>query len=139
MATPALARITEQGAANEPEEDRLFTPQIAAPMFPVRSYAISVQSPAGFPITVTLNDIRLDKLEEALAALMDRGYMPAEAPSVLPLPNAPAAVAQLAAPTGEAPICPVHTDRRMKVSNYGGWFCTAANLQTGEKCKEKIR
>jgi hypothetical protein len=141
MTAPQLTRITEHDAANEPESEHLFASRPAAPMFPVRSYAISVQSPAGFPITITLNDIKLDQLDNALAALMDRGYMPAEVPSVLTSPNAPAPVAhaQPAAPTGEAPICPVHTDRRMKVSNYGGWFCTAANLQTGEKCKEKIR
>ncbi len=54
MATPALTRITEQDA--DQENERLFAPMPAA-QFPKRSYAISVMSPAGFPITITLNDI----------------------------------------------------------------------------------
>jgi hypothetical protein len=137
MATPALTRITEQDAAQD--TDRLFPAGMPAPQFPKRTYAINVQSPAGFPITITYNDMTLDRLDEALSVLLERGYMPAEVPSVLSSPNAPAPVAQPAAPTGEAPICPVHTDRRMKVSNYGGWFCTASNLATGEKCKEKVK
>lgn len=137
MPTPQLTRITAQDAEAEPPEDRTFAP-IPAAHFPKRAYAISVMSPAGFPIVVTLNDIKLDQLDSALATLLERGYMPAEAPSVLG-PNAPAPAGATNAPTGEAPICPVHTDRRMKVSNYGGWFCTATNLATGEKCKEKVR
>ena len=136
MTAPQLTRITAQDA--EQEQDRLFAPMPAA-SFPRRSFAISVQSPAGFPITVTLNDIKLDQLDASLAALLERGYMPAEVSSVLTPPNAPAPAQQPATPTGEAPICPVHTDRRMKVSNYGGWFCTATNLATGEKCKEKVK
>lgn len=137
MATPALTRITEQDANQEGEQ--MFTAPTAA-AFPRRTYAISVMSPAGFPITISYNDMTIDRLDEALAVLLERGYMPAEAPSVLASPNAPApTAAQPMAPTGEAPICPVHTDRRMKVSNYGGWFCTATNAMTGEKCTQKVK
>ena len=136
MSAPTLTRITADDA--EQDGERLFAPATSA-HFPKRSYAIGVMSPAGFPITITLNDIKLDQLDASLAALLERGYMPAEVSSVLTPPNAPAPAQQPATPTGEAPICPVHTDRRMKVSNYGGWFCTAANLQTGEKCKEKVK
>ncbi len=139
MTAPQLTRITAQDAENDPPEGRTFPTGMPAASFPKRSYAISVMSPAGYPITITLNDMKLDQLDDALATLLERGYMPAEVPSVLG-PNAPApATAAPAAPTGEAPICPVHTDRRMKVSNYGGWFCTATNLATGEKCKEKVK
>ena len=92
MTAPALPRITEQDAENEPSNVRTFPTAIAAAQFPKRSYAISVLSPAGFPITITLNDMKIGQLEDALATLLERGYMPAEVPSVLG-PNAPAPAA----------------------------------------------
>lgn len=137
MATPALTRITAQDAESEPADERTFPTAIAAAHFPKRSYAISVMSPAGYPITITLNDMKLDQVDDALATLLERGYMPAEVPSVLPPPNVSMPAAQPA--TGAAPFCPIHTQRQMKVSNYGGWFCTFSDPATGEKCKQKIK
>jgi len=130
MATPALTRITEQDADQEGE--RLFAP-IPAAAFPKRSYAISVMSPAGFPITITLNDIRLDKLDESLAALLERGYMPAETPSVLTSPNAPAA--HVSAP-GQPPVCQFHGPMKESTARPGTWFCPK-KMGDGSYCKEK--
>ncbi len=133
MATPSLTRITAQDA--EQDGDRLFTPPaaIAAAPFPKRAYAISVQSPAGFPITITYNDMTLDRLDEALAALLERGYMPAETPSVLPGPNAPAAPAN--AP-GQPPVCNYHGPMKESTARPGTWFCPK-KMADGTYCKEK--
>ncbi len=138
MSAPQLTRITAQDAESEPAGERTFPTAMPAAQFPKRSYAIGVMSPAGYPITITLNNMKLDQLDDALSTLLERGYMPAEVSSVLS-PNAPAPATAPAAPTGAAPFCPIHTDRQMKVSNYGGWFCTHSNPATGEKCKAKVK
>lgn len=106
-----------------------------ARQYPARSYAIECVSPAGFHIVITLADIRLDGLDDALGALMERGYMPYEPPA---LPNPTPAATGAAPATGQPPMCPLH-NRPMKVSNYGGWFCTFADPTTGEKCKQKVK
>jgi hypothetical protein len=108
MSAPTLTRITAQDAENDPPEGRTFTDRpaaVPAAQFPRRSYAISVQSPAGFPITITYNDMTIDRLDEALGVLLERGYMPAEVPSVLTPPNAPAPATQPATSLDQ-PICP---------------------------------
>ena len=42
-----------------------------------------------------------------------------------PAQNAPQAPA--AAPTGAPPACPKHGADKVKVSKFGGWYCTAAD------------
>lgn len=81
----------------------------------------------GRTITVHAADMTADQFCD----ILDKRFGP---PTANPAPAATAT-----APTGEAPVCPIHTDRRMKPSNYGGWFCTATNLTTGEKCKERVK
>jgi len=132
MSAPQLTRITAQDAESEPETDRTFTPAPAR-AYPVRAYAISVLSPAGFPITVTLNDIKLDQLDNALAALLERGYMPAEPPSVLASPNAPAP-AQKAGP----PVCQYHGPMKESTipGKEGTYFCSK-KMADGSYCKER--
>ena len=131
MATPALTRITEQDAADD--GDRLFAP-IPAAQFPKRSYAISVQSPAGFPITITLNDMKLDQLDDALATLLERGYMPAEVPSVLTPPNAPAPSARPAGP----PVCQYHGPmKESTIQGKEGTYYCSKKMADGTYCKER--
>lgn len=134
MSTPALTRITAQDANSEPHEDRTF-PAPAA--FPRRVYAISVMSPSGFPVTITLNDMKLDQLDDALNTLLDRGYMPAEVPSVLG-PNAPApATAAPAAQAGEG-VCPYHGPMKDSTipGKEGTKFCSK-KMADGSYCKER--
>lgn len=136
MTAPALTRITAQDAENDPPEGRTFAERpIAMPaaQFPKRSYAISVMSPAGYPITITLNDMKLDQLDDALATLLERGYMPAEVPSVLtPPPNAHAP----AAPAGGPPVCQYHGPMKESTARPGTWFCPK-KMGDGTYCKEK--
>jgi hypothetical protein len=134
MTAPQLTRITAQDAENDPPADRTFAerPATTAAHFPRRSYAISVLSPAGYPITITLNDSSIDKLEEALSKLLERGYMPAEVPSVLG-PNAPQpAQAQPAGP----PTCQYHGPMKESSARPGTWFCPK-KMGDGSYCKEK--
>ncbi len=130
MTAPALTRITAQDANSEPHEERTFPTAIPAASFPKRSYAISVMSPAGYPITITLNDMKLDQLDDALGTLLERGYMPAEVPSVLG-PNAPAPAAP-----GQPPVCQYHGAMKESTARPGTWFCPK-KMGNGEYCKEK--
>ncbi len=117
--------ISATDAAAEPDNVRMFPAGMPAAQFPKRTYAINVQSPAGFPITITYNDMTLDWLDEALSVLLERGYMPAEVPSVLSSPNAPApAHTQPAAPTGEA-VCPYHGPMKESTikGKEGTYYC----------------
>lgn len=42
--------------------------------------------------------------------------------------NGPQAVASVAAaPTGAPPACPRHGGDKVKVSKFGGWYCTATD------------
>lgn len=133
MSAPQLTRITEQDAAQESE--RMFAP-IPAAQFPKRSYAISVTSPAGFPITITLNDMKLDQLDDALATLLERGYMPAEAQS----PNAPAGAPKAAsapATTGQ-PICPYHGPmKESTIKGKEGTYYCPKKMADDSYCKER--
>lgn len=129
MSAPNLTRITAENA--EQEGERLFTPPAPAAHFPRRSYAISVLSPAGYPITITLNDMKLDQLDDALATLLERGYMPAEVPSVLS-PNAPAPAQQAGGP----PVCQYHGPMKESTARPGTWFCPK-KMGDGSYCKEK--
>lgn len=69
MTAPALPRITAQDAEAEPSNVRTFPTPAAS--FPKQSYSIGVMSPAGYPITVTYNNMTLDRLEEALAVVAE--------------------------------------------------------------------
>lgn len=132
MSAPNLTRITPEAA--ESESERLFAPApTPAAQFPRRSYAISVMSPAGYPITITLNDMKLDQLDDALATLLERGYMPAEAPSVLG-PNAPAPAQQQ--PASGPPVCQYHGPMKESTARPGTWFCPK-KMGDGSYCKEK--
>ena len=136
MTTPQLTRITAQDAESDPPEGRTFAERpapIPAAPFPRRVYAISVLSPAGFPITITLNDMKLDQLDDALATLLERGYMPAEAPSVLG-PNAPAATAA----TGGQPVCPYHgAMKESTIKGREGTFYCPKKMADDSYCKER--
>jgi hypothetical protein len=143
MATPALTRITAQDAENDAHEDRTFAERpavIPAAQFPKRSYAISVQSPAGFPITITLNDMKLDQLDDALATLLDRGYMPAEVPSVLTPPNAPQAAQASAQPAsdGQQAVCPYHGPmKESTIKGKEGTYYCPKKMADDTYCKER--
>jgi hypothetical protein len=141
MTAPQLTRITAQDAENDPPAERTFAerPATTAASFPRRSYAISVLSPAGYPITITLNDMKLDRLDDALGTLLERGYMPAEVPSVLG-PNAPQPAAQApAADTGQAmAICPYHGPmKESTVKGKEGTFYCPKKMADDSYCKER--
>lgn len=134
MTMPNLTRITAQDAENEPASERTFPAGIPAAHFPKRSYAISVQSPAGFPITITLNDMKLDQLDDALSTLLERGYMPAEVPSVLTPPNAP----QPATAATEVAVCPYHGPmKESTIKGKEGTFYCPKKMADDTYCKER--
>jgi hypothetical protein len=140
MSAPTLTRITAQDAENDPPEGRTFTDRpaaVSAAQFPRRSYAISVQSPAGFPITITYNDMTIDRLDEALGVLLERGYMPAEVPSVLTPPNVPAPAAQPATSLDQ-PICPYHGPmKESTIKGKEGTYYCPKKMADDTYCKER--
>ncbi len=106
------------------------------PRYPAETATIEARSPEGLKVTWTLYDPIPGAVSRRIAAVMKQGYTPTT--------DAPAGTRATEAGTvvsaqGEAPICPVHAPRRMKASNYGGWFCTWGDDKTGEKCKEKVK
>lgn len=127
-----MTTINRQDAEQEADSVRLFPQQATQPAhFPRRSYAIAVTSPAGFPITITLNDLKLDQLDDALAALLERGYLPDESS-----PNA-SAVPAAAAP-GQPPVCPYHGPMKESTARPGTWFCPKKMGDGSGYCKEKF-
>lgn len=135
MTAPTLTRITAQAAESEPAGERVFPTAMPAAQFPKRSYAISVMSPAGYPITITLNDMKLDQLDDALATLLERGYMPAEVPSVLPPPpNAQGAAPQ----AGGTPTCPYHGPmKESTIKGKEGTYYCPKKMADDTYCKER--
>jgi hypothetical protein len=132
METRALPQITQQDATDEAPTEQLFhEPQ--PPAFPASVITIQAVSADGFPVTITLNDPASGALSKWLELLTARGFRPAAGGATSPAANANAAA------TGEAPACPVHAPRKMKRSNFGGWFCTWSDQATGEKCNQKIK
>lgn len=127
-----MTAVNRQEADQEPDNVRLF-PQAGPANYPKRSYAIDVTSPAGFPITITYNDMTLDRLDEALAALFERGYTPAE-----PLPNAPAAAPVPVAQPGQPPICVYHGPMKESDKRPGTWYCPKKLADGSGYCKEKF-
>lgn len=126
------APITAQDAESENTNVRLFPERpnaIPAAQFPKRSYAISVMSPYGFAITITLNDMKLDQLDDALATLIERGYAP-HAPNPTP---APAAVPSANA---EPAVCIYHGPMKESQNRPGTFYCPK-KLADGTYCKEK--
>src|SRR5262245_23336142 len=112
-----MTAITQEQAEREPDNVRLFPQTQPTAAYPKRSYTISVTSPAGFPIEITYNDFDLNRLEDALAALMERGYMPAENPTPA---AAPASAAPAQYSEDNPPTCPYHGP--MKPSKKPGAF-----------------
>lgn len=102
--------------------------------YPMTVVTIGAVSPEGYPITITLNDPAQGAMTNWIKLLASKGFTP---PSSNPTPAAGAP--QMTMATGDAPVCPIHAPRKMKASNYGGWFCTWSDPTTGEKCKEKVK
>lgn len=129
-----MTAINRQDAEQESDNVRMFPTAQQAP-YPKRSYAIAVTSPAGFPILITLADLKLDQLDDALAALLERGYMPAE-PNPTPAPATTGAAPQ----PGQPPVCPYHG--AMKQSTVPGkehtWYCPKKMADGSGYCKEKF-
>jgi hypothetical protein len=129
MSVPALTR--QQVDAAEPldfEQRRQQTPAAApARAYPARSYTIECVSPAGYRIAISLNDIRLDALDDALAALLERGYMPAATP---------AAASATPVVTGGPPTCQYHGPMKESTARPGTWYCPK-KMGDGSYCKEK--
>lgn len=126
-----MTAINRQDAEQEPDNVRMF-PTAQPAQYPKRSYAIAVTSPAGFPILITLADLKLDQLDEALAALLERGYMPAE-PNPTPAPAASGAAPQ----PGQPPICVYHGPMKESDKRPGTWYCPKKLADGSGYCKEK--
>lgn len=112
-----------------PNDKPLFEEEEAPVVYhyPQISLAATVQH-KGWTITVTAADMSADQFVDLLTR---KGFTQTN-PTTAPVAN------PSATPTGETPMCPLH-NRRMKVSNYGGWFCTFSDPSTGEKCKQKVK
>jgi hypothetical protein len=123
-----MAAISEQHANGEADNVRLFPDRQASQSFPRRSYAIDVIAPGGFQVVITLNDMKLDQLEQALDQLLERGYMPAN--------PTPAAAGSTAAP-GTPPLCPYHGPMKESEKRPGTFYCPKKLADGSGYCKEK--
>lgn len=94
----------------------------------------------GFDLTV---ECLIGHIPGIVQKLLDAGVTPAQTPYTWDASKAaqnPPQTAPQDAPVVQAeveptPYCPVH-QRPMKVSNHGGWFCTA-KIAEGQFCQEK--
>jgi hypothetical protein len=83
----------------------------------------------GFTFRVVFRDT---SLADAVQVLQRRGCTPAAPLPASPAPNAPAA------PNGDL-ICPKH-QRKLKPSQFGGYFCTAADEdEANGRCRYKAK
>lgn len=143
MRTEPLPRIRAQDAEAEPPAEQLFhEPQ--PPAFPASVIAIHAISAGGFPVTITLNDPASGALSKWLELLTARGFTPPAAPQAAPTPSAKGAgtTRRLGDPgvqidSDGTPLCWEHAGRKMKRSNFGGWFCTGG--QDDDRCKCKVK
>lgn len=144
-ATSPLPRITAQDAADEPPAEQLFH-ESAAPAFPASVITIQAVSANGFPVTITLNDPASGALSKWLDLLTSRGFAPPAAPAASATPAAGKSAGGMTRRVGDpgvqidgdgTPLCWEHTGRKMKRSNFGGWFCTGG--QDDDRCKCKVK
>lgn len=130
MSTPAMTRESVENA--EPIDfEAKRTAALSPRAYPARSYAIAVVSPAGYQITITLNDIRLDALDDALSTLIERGYLPYEPAAPNPTPAATSAAPQT------PPVCPYHGPMKESDKRPGTYYCPKKMADNSGYCKEK--
>lgn len=98
--------------------------------YPASSYTIDVCSPDGFTIHITLNDIKLEKMIDALGVLVNCGFTPLDT-----APN-PTPAATNAAQTNTPPTCQYHGPMKESDKRPGTWYCPK-KMGDGSYCKEK--
>ena len=127
--------MTTTNGTHHDNEPGLFDEPAAPalpPAFPQLRLTTTVRhESSGFVFQVEFNDTPISAV---VSILQKRGCVPATA-------STPAARASGVTERGAdgVPICPKH-GQKMKVSQYGGYFCTAADPDTTNgKCKEKVK